>query len=459
MMPATSSLPAGCWMQSEPSRAAPSVRWAALALMLWLSLVALLWPIPFMAWDHLDLVPMLQALHRGGLTGVDLLALHGGHYHSAAYLWLLASTLLSNGWPQAEVVSSLLLLALHAALLWRILDRAGVLAAAGRWRYLLLLLVLYPGHLANLQWGWQVAVFLCLAAVSATIERLSADTLTLRDNALAVLAALIACSSFASGLAILPVAIGLILLRSELNQRQRLLLITPWLLLAGGLTAHYLSQSAAGALQAPSIGLFLHYLLNFLGSGLFRSITDLAAVLVLLALLQLTLCLPRSAATRQARPLLALLLFSAGVAALTALGRAAYYGADHAFVTRYASFSVLFWIAWTGLLLQAFGRGSRLPRLPQTALALVTVVALFNALHLSGKAVQLAERMGRMAAALDASWPSADDHALAALYFDQPDEARRRLDQLCRWGYPPFSSQTRCRHPQGPAASAASGAP
>nr|WP_180529220.1 hypothetical protein [Staphylococcus haemolyticus] len=49
------------------------------------------------------------------------------------------------------------------------------------------------------------------------------------------------------------------------------------------------------------------------------------------------------------RPWLALMLFGIGCALLTALGRAGEYGPDHAFVTRYVSFSSLFRFGRTGL--------------------------------------------------------------------------------------------------------------
>lgn len=423
----------------------------ASALLAWLGLIALNWPIPFMAWDHLDLVPMLQAFQREGLTGVDLLALHGGHYHSAAYLWLLASTLLSGGWPQADVLSSLVLLAAHAALLWRILERSGVLAVAGAWRWLLWLLVLYPGHLANLQWGWQVAVFLCLAGVSLVIERLTAEPLRHRDNLLALGAALIACTSFASGLAVLPVAMLLLATRNDLSVRTRLLMLLPWLLLVALLAGHYFGQRPVGAISPPTALAWTHYTLNFIAGGLFRSVTDLAAPLAALALLQLAILLWRSPAVRSARPLLALVLFSGGVAALTATGRAADYGADQAFVTRYVSFSVLFWIGWCALMLLARRERGRLPWLPRAALLLAALFAVFNALHLSRKAVQLGQRMDALASALESGWPQADEARLAELYFDDPEEARRRLDQLCRWGFAPFEAGHDCANAGAPA--------
>jgi hypothetical protein len=390
---------------------------------------------------------MLEALRAHGISGVDLLALHGGHYHTAAYLWLLASASLAQGAPQAEVLSSLALLALHAWLMWRIIDRSGALHTAGRWRYLLMLLVLFPGHLANLQWGWQVAVFLCLAGVSLSIERLTAPRPRPLDHLLALTGAAVACTSFASGLAILPVAMVLLALRSEWSWRQRLAWMMPWVLLTVALAAHYFEQRPASAISAIQPWVWVHYVLNFLAGALFRSVTDLAAPLAALALLQLGACLAFSERARAARPLLAVLLFVGGVAALTATGRAADYGAGQAFVTRYASFSVLFWIAWAGIALTAAVDRPSLRRGLPVALCLVALFAVFGALHFSRKAVQLGQRMDAIAADLRARWPEADVTTLSDLYFEDAEEAHRRLDVLCRWGYPPFSATIRCATP------------
>jgi hypothetical protein len=54
-------------MAAEQSVSALRLRASAALLLLWMAVIALGWPVPFMAWDHLDLVPMLQALREGGL--------------------------------------------------------------------------------------------------------------------------------------------------------------------------------------------------------------------------------------------------------------------------------------------------------------------------------------------------------------------------------------------------------
>jgi hypothetical protein len=236
----------------------------------------------------------------------------------------------------------------------------------------------------------------------------------------------------------------LILLRSELRPGLRLAMLTPWLLLTAALAAHYFGQRPPSAISDPQPLVWLHYALNFLSAALFRSITDIAALLALLAALHIVWMLRVSAAARAARPLLGVLLFALGVAALTATGRAADYGPGQAFVSRYVSFSVLFWIGWLGLCLLTLRERPTPARWMHIALGLAAVFAVFNALHLSRKAIQLGQRMEQTAAALRADWPAPSDALLAELYFGDAEQARRRLALLCSWGYPPFDRALAC---------------
>ena len=126
---------------------------------------ALRWHVPIMLWDHLDLLPMLQAWRDGHLHARELFAVHdGSHLHAAAYVLLLITTELSNGQTWLDVLLSWSLLVAGAVVVMTMANRS-LPAGVPVWQWLLLTgLALYPGHLANLQWGWQVAVFVCLSA-------------------------------------------------------------------------------------------------------------------------------------------------------------------------------------------------------------------------------------------------------------------------------------------------------
>ena len=124
---------------------------------------------------------------------------------------------------------------------------------------------------------------------------------------------------------------------------------------------------------------------------------------------------------------------------LTALGREADYGVEHAFATRYVSFSSLFWLGWVGLmaLLMPRVQGTAL-HLLRWGLLLVAALALFNALHLAKQAHDLAQRSQAIAAAVRVGGDALDEQLLRDIYFDQPQIARQRLALLRQWGFAPF---------------------
>ena len=199
-------------------RAIPIVpRFAAFALALGLALAVWRWHIPLMLWDHLDLVPIYRAWQDGALSQSEFWRFHGGHLHSAAYAVLLVTTAVSGGQPWLDCMVSLALLLAYAAVVLSIARDS--LAAAPRTGWLVVGFALYPGHLANLQWGWQVAVFLCLLGVVVAIRALSAGSLTWQRQAVALAGAAVAYASFATAIALIPAALTLIALRGELSPR------------------------------------------------------------------------------------------------------------------------------------------------------------------------------------------------------------------------------------------------
>ncbi len=139
-----------------------SLRLFAMGLAAFLLCATLAWHFPLMLWDHLDLVPIYTGWRSGELMHTGFLHIHGGHLHTAAYVLLLATTWLSDGQTWLDCFVSWLLLIVYAGILLTLAgktlplkERSERVAVA-----LIVLLALYPGHLANLQWGWQVAVFL-----------------------------------------------------------------------------------------------------------------------------------------------------------------------------------------------------------------------------------------------------------------------------------------------------------
>lgn len=418
------------------ARDARAMRVAFALLALALLAMTLRWHVPMMLWDHLDLVPMLQAAREGALGHSIFWNIHGGHLHSAAYAVLLLTTWLSGGQPWLDCVASWILLVAFAAIVAGLARRSLPDGTALRWRLAIVLLALYPGHLANLQWGWQVAVFLCLLGAALVVASLCAERLDGWRNLAALAGAVLAWLSFATGIGLVPLALLLLAARHDVPWRRRLLLAIPWLLLAVPVAWSELAR-AHSTDALPRIPQLALYGLDYLGAGVARFATDVAPWLALAAIGTGLHAFARVFRERAALCWAGFAGFALFAAALTALGRAAPFGVEQAFVTRYVSFSSLFWIGWFGLMAHAHRAGA--VRRWQSALAvLVAVFAIANALHMVGKAKQVGATSRETAAHIRAAWPRVDDASLRAIYFEQPGIAYERLQRLHDWSYAPF---------------------
>ncbi|PZQ12087.1 MAG: hypothetical protein DI564_14100 [Rhodanobacter denitrificans] len=420
-------------------RAIPIVpRFAAFALALGLALAVWRWHIPLMLWDHLDLVPIYRAWQDGALSQSEFWRFHGGHLHSAAYAVLLVTTALSGGQPWLDCMVSLALLLAYAALVLSI-ARDSLAAVAPRTGWLVVGFALYPGHLANLQWGWQVAVFLCLLGVVVAIRALSAGSLTWRRQAIALAGAAVAYASFATAIALIPAALTLIALRGELSPRQRLVQAIPWLVAAAAVAMQYrLAGPAGGSGAAP--GVAVHYLLNFLGAGIARFATDLAPLAGAAGLVSGVVAMLRTRNRRASLPWCGLFVFGLVAAALAAAGRAGDYGADQAFSSRYVSFSSIFWLGWAGLVALAEPLRDAVPRrFGAIAWGAVAVLAAINAVHLSKRAAQLGTQTRQIAETIRATHPDVDAALLREIYFDEAAVAAERLAALRALRFAPFT--------------------
>ena len=447
------------WVVRAPGAVAQG-RWPARFLLagatgLALALLAatLAWQVPMMLWDHLDLLPMYQAWREGRLGSSAFFDVHGGHLHTAAYAVLLATTALSGGQPWLDGLASWLLLVGWALVVLAMARRSGIDALAtervGRaWLVLLVLLVLHPGHLANLQWGWQVAVFLCLAAVASALWLLAcAAPLRWSGNLLALLCAAIACYSFATGLAVLPAALVLIALQSGRGIAARAALALPWVLLGGWLVLRH-AHGTDGGQPDPIVS--LAYGANYLGAGLARYATDVAAALAAAALLLLVACVRGDWRHPAYRPWLGLLLFGAGCAFATALGRAGPFGSEHAFASRYLSFSLAFWVGWAGMLAVAAQR-MRWQRGRSMLAAAALVLSTFNGVHMARQAWAVSVASGQAAREIACTWPDVAPGLLGDIYFGDVPRAQSRLAMLHRLEFPPFSGEQAVPCPPAPA--------
>ncbi len=413
----------------------------ALPLALCLLLAATLQlQLPLMLWDHIDLVPIYDAWQRGELAASQFWRIHdGSHFHSAAYAVLLATTGLSGGRPWLDCVAGWAFYALLAWTLWRLAGKGWRGGRVGRgWWWAMLLLIAHPGHLANLQWGWQVAVFISLLGAVVPIHWLTLERPAQALNLAGVGLAVIGVLGFSTTLAVFPVALALVALRDEWSWPRRLAFALPWLL-AGGSLAAWLLAARGQPVALPGVGALALYTLNYLGGGVLRFAENVAPWWTLLALLTVIPAALRCRLQTQARPWLALMAFAFGSALLTALGRAGSFGADHAFVTRYASFALLFWIGWLGLMVLAWrDAGATWRRWVRPLLLATLAFAVVNGVHLAKKAWSLHQRAATFAAQIHADYPRLDDALLAQAYGERAVVARERLALLRQWGFAPF---------------------
>lgn len=425
-------------MQANPRFNPVSIFFGALALGL-LGLT-LSWHIPMMLWDHLDLVPMYRASQGDSLWSSIFWDVHGGHMHTAAYAVLLVTTELSGGQPWLDCVVSWGLLIVYAIVVVRLARSSFVAShASSRWVACIAFLALYPGHLVNLQWGWQVAVFLCLLGMVIAVACLAATDLRWWHNVAALAAAVLSYLSFATGIAMIPVALAMLLLRRDRSPLQLTGFAAPWLLLGLLVLLRYSEFPLARTTASHSPLLLLHYTLNYLGSGMSRFAADLAPWLALVAVatgIHAFLVVRRE---RISLPWLGFFLFGLLGALLTAVGRAESFGPDHAFVTRYVSFSSVFWLGWIGLVVVASRIetgtwGKWRMRLAVT----VMVLSAANALHMIKQAAEVGTETRDVANQVRDSYPNVDEALLRSIYFEQPAVARERLRELSGWSFAPF---------------------
>ncbi len=407
--------------------------------------LALIWPVPMMLWDHLDLLPMLVPYLDGTGDVSSVIATHGGHSHSAANLTLLVTTSASGGQPWLDIFVSCIFLGFAAlAFLWALGAAGGKHVARSAVGIMLLCFLLSPMHLPNLQWGWQVAVFICLFGVGLGLAAAFSQAHVALRVFVGMLGIGLALSSFATGVALLPaMLLGLWLDRNDQSLANN---ICAFLWIAFGLFAMWwlgLFQSTGSvSIQLSDVFSLLAYCVNYLAGGIARYATDLAWPLVTMGWGILIFAYLKLRHTQ--RQLLAfwitLAVFSLGAAMLTALGRAVPFGADHAFATRYASFSGLYWLAVVGATMSLLWALPGRQRVLKGVMIFILTLGVVNALHIAKKARTIHLDAVQTAEEIRTQWPDVDDATLRAIYFDDAQEARARLEQLRQLQYPPFDS-------------------
>ncbi|GAM96764.1 hypothetical protein U91I_00384 [alpha proteobacterium U9-1i] len=386
---------------------------AALAVATGAYVVMFHFPAPY--FDHWDLVPMMRAADAGALSAADLFVIHGGHWHASAYALLLPLAQLTDWSHLAEALLTLTFLfaacALLALMARDFAAEAAPEGALGPFVIAAVFLCLSLDQSSNLLWGFQLCVYLNLFGVALCLWALTRRSLGWREAALAQLALAIAVTSYATGFALIPTGLALIVMRGDTPWGRRALQAIVWLAAsAAWCIAFVLAQRTSlggggfdvALLKRPEFWAYLPvFEINYVGASIARTATALIWPLALLSPIAIALgcwALARRGVSWRALSIpLASCIFSIGAGLLCALGRFE-FGAGQGGNGRYFTFSHLFWIgaalvalAWIGRVeSKAWRRG---------AIGLVAILALLKL----ASGVQAAQKNTRVTAEIAAA--------------------------------------------------------
>jgi hypothetical protein len=304
--------------------------------------------IPF--WDEWEWLPLVYAAHHHTLTFADVWYPHNEHRIFVPTLLMLALDRL-GGWSVVrEQVVSVATLAATQLTMWLLIRRTVAMPLRGVTFLAATLLLFGFAQYENLEWGFQMAWFLCDLGMVVAVWALARPDRDGRAIAVAIAVATIASLSSSQGLAAWVAGTVVILLAPRLSRR----VLAVWIgaaIVAVALARYGVRPIAdsGGGIHAAAPHL-IEYLLAYLGSPLaasFKSGFAIAAGGVLV----LWLAALTAVAWRGPQPLRALLAPWLGIAAyvlacaaLTAIGRGG-NEFDQALSSRYTSIGSLAWIA------------------------------------------------------------------------------------------------------------------
>ncbi|WP_434026195.1 hypothetical protein [[Pseudomonas] boreopolis] len=408
-----------------------------------LIVLTLWWHIPLPLWDHIDLVPIYQAWEDGRLNSSAFWDVHdGSHFHASAYAVLLLTTWASHGRTWLDCLVSAAFLLVCAFIILRMVVRAFGDELPRRWMVFFMFLALYPGHLVNLQWGWQVAVFMSLLGAIGPVCVLTAERFSWKGNALGLMAAVVGVLGFSTALAVFPVALVLVLLRRDLNWKAKGFWTLLWLAALGGLVVFLRRGHVGEVIPAPAVEAFAMYVLNYIGSGVLHFSSKIAPTFAILATVTGIWAMVHTRLRREVWPWISFMALGYGFAILTAWGRAALFGAEHGFVGRYISFSILFWIGWFGLMLAAYRDGGKAGWV-RLLLGVCVLVAVFNGLHMVNKARKTSVNADKLVVQIRETYPNFDGALLKQAYDWRAESAGERLLIWHDHGFLPLEKESR----------------
>jgi hypothetical protein len=341
----------------------------------------------------------------------------------------------------AEIVASLVFAVLGFWALAKILSRAAAHFEAPEARATLFAIAALfwfsLDQAINWLWGWQVSVFINTGGVAWSILLLTSDRLTPLKFALALLAASAAVFSFATGFAILPIGVALLLLNTSVTAKARTGYAATWagasaVLLFLFLRANFEASDSYARTTLPA-GVdadwplaLAAYCVNYLASPIVRFAEDSALPMVAfgvgVAIWAMRVLRLSPATLRRFAPFFGLIAYAVGAALLTGVARVELFGSEQAFVSRYISFGNFFWIgalalfvlaiARKGVLRMPLARRMKKPSALLGALLLISILKVGNSISVSVNYAKTApERAAAIKRLIDAR-PMVDRAAL-----------------------------------------------
>lgn len=329
-------------------------------------------------WEWADLV---YSEHTHTLTLARLWQPHNEHRIFIPNL-LLATVDRLGGWdPVRMQLLSLVFLALTQLVIWLLIRRTVPRGRAAICFLSATALMLGLAQHENLDWGFQIAWFMCNLGLVAAVWQLTEPRKSAWPFRWAIVAGVLASLCSSQGLLVWPVGLLVIALAG----RARITRGTVWLL-AGFVTtavvrAGSFISGAVGHEGFAGVRGFLDYLVVYLGSPIAMSWSyprsRQAGIVVIVALAALAVVALRSGRRRRVRlaPWLALGIYAVMSALVTAASRAG-LGLEQANTSRYSSISQFAWVAVVAGACIAIPRGNA--RRFASAAAVAACVLLFS---------------------------------------------------------------------------------
>jgi|GEM_PF-308902 len=391
--------------------------------------------------DQWSFISLYRLMSEGVMGAESMFALHGAHWHATAYMVLYGLAELTGMNHFYESAASLAFAVLGFLGLAQIITRATSDDGDETLRPLLLGLGaafwFSLDQALNWLWGWQVAVYINTAGAVWCIALLTSPSLTALRFALGLVAASASILSFATGLTLLPIGLGLLFFQIRWsNDRKNLpakVYFGLWTAFSVAILTIYwrLNFAADGAYgrevaAAPNdfsvLGDYAFFFVNFIASPITRFATDLAApvvaaggYLVIWAVRRSDINIRQFHAPAAMLGLLALMAYGVGAGVLTGLGRAAEFGASQGFSSRYITFGNFIWIGAIVMALIFAARDGALLKRVSAPVIIISILCVLKAGNAISTGKNYAEEALNQPAAIDtliAARPDIDEHAI-----------------------------------------------